>query len=630
MADQDISSTVDKQYKEGLNYQKIMGFNTKWPEYERFKAGDQWPAATEKTKNLPRPVFNLIRFILNHKISSVANENLKMSFSPEEVPEPEEKPEQTQPIQVETPQPGIPPQPPTPPKPINPELQQAQEGAEKFTKFSDSTWEEIKQDELNEDFLDDAATIGTGILHYYWDDSTSGGITTLYKGDMAGETLDPINVFFGNPQQRKIQKQPYIIISSRDLIESIKAEAKSNKVKAEDLDMISPDKNTTDEGYDSAQKEPTDSQKATVLTKYWKEDGKIWLCKVCSAVVVKPKIDTGFTLYPIVTMAWEKRKKSINGVSEAEGLIPNQKAINFIIAMMLLSVQETAWPKIVAKEGALQQQITNTPGEIIIDYNNQGLDGGIKYMQPGTISQFAPMVVDKIMDFTRTLTGASEVATGDPFTKDLNASAIIALQNAAKIPIDQIKRRFYRAMEDVGRVWEQFYKAKYVTTRNVTVEDDEGNKIPMKFNGSDYKDVPMKLKIDIGASSSFSESLMMQSLDRFLDKQYITFEDYLEYVPNNVVPFKDRLKKVIEQRKAEADALAKQQAEQAKLNPPAPPQAAQPPGMPMDQGMPPQGTAPPQEQQQPLDLQAIMASLTPEELAIVQKHPEVLDQMLQG
>lgn len=560
-----------------------MGFAAKWPEYERMKAGDQWPQPTEKTKNLPRPVFNLIRFLLNHKISSVANENLKMSFTPEEVPEPQEQPTQ---------QPGMmQPQPMS----IDPRLEQAQEGADRFTKFSDSTWEQIKQDELNEDFLDDCATTGTGILHYYWDNSVEGGITSLYKGDMAGEVLDPINVFFGNPQQRNVQKQPYVIISSRDLVENVKAEAKANKVPVEQIALITPDKNTTDEGYDSAQKEPNDSQKCTVLTKYWKEQERIYFCKVSSSVMVKPKTDTGFTLYPIVTMAWEKRKKAINGVSEAEGLIPNQKAINFIIAMMLLSVQDTAWPKILAKQGALQQQITNTPGEIITDFGITPGDG-IKYMQPGNISQFAPLVVDKIMEFTRTLTGASEVATGDPFTKDLNAAAIIAMQNAAKIPIDQIKRRFYRAMEDVGRVWEQFFKAKYVTTRNVTVKDESGNDIPMQFNGSQYADVPMKLKIDIGASSSYSESLMMSSLDKFLDKQYIDFSTYLEFVPQNVVPFKDRLKKIIEQKQAEAQMMQQQQ----------------------------------MQAQQQGSMSDVMALLSPEEQAIVQQHPELLQQAMQS
>lgn len=569
----ELASQIEKEYKQGLNYQKQMGFSSKWPEYERFKAGDQWPQATEKTKNLPRPTFNLIRFILNHKTSSVQNENIKMMFAPEEVPEQAEGTQTTDGQQISS------------------DLQLAQEGSDKFTKFSDSAWENIKQDELNEDFLEDAGTSGTGILHYFWDDSVTGGITLKYKGEMTGETLDSINVFFGNPQQRNVQKQPYIIITSRDMVENVRSEAKANNIPVEDRAMIQPDKNTTDEGYDSAQKELDDSQKVTVITKYWKEQGRIYFCKVSSSVVIKPKTDTGFELYPIVIMSWEKRKKSIFGVSEVEGLIPNQKAINFIIAMMLLSVQDNAWPKILAKQGALQQQITNTPGEVITDYTSPGTGKGIEYLQPGNISQFAPLVVDKIMDLTRTLTGASEVSTGDPFTKDLNAAAIIALQNAAKVPIDQIKKRFYRAMEDVGRVWEQFFKVKYNTLRNVTVKDQDGNEIPMQFNGSQYAEVPMRLKIDIGASSSYSESLMMSSLDKFLDKQYITFPDYLEFVPQNVVPFKDRLKKIIDER----------QQEQALI-----------------------------QQNQSPDINAIMSQLTPEEQAIMQQHPEILQQVMQG
>lgn len=532
----DLSGQIMKEYKDGLNYQKTMQFSTKWPEYERFKAGDQWPPVTEKTKSLPRPVFNIIRFILNHKTSSVMNENIKMVFSPEEVPE-----ETVEGLDNKQ----------------SSQIDKAVEAADKFSKFSDATWERIKQDELNEEFLDDAGTLGTGILHYFWDDFKTGGTTLKYKGDMDGEVLDPINCFFGNPQLRNVQKQPYIIISSRESIKSVKDEAKLNKIPIEKIEMIVPDKNTTDEGYDSAQKELIDSQKTTVLTKYWKENGLIYFTKVCSNVTFKPKTNTEFELYPIEAMPWEKRKKAINGVSEVEGLVPNQKSMNFLIAMMLLSAQETAWPKLLAKDGALQsQRITNTPGEIITDYNPPMNGDGIKFMQPPQMSNFVPNLVDKVMEFTRTLTGASEVATGDPFTKQLNAAAIIALQNQAKIPIDQIKKRFHRSMENVGRIWEQFYKVKYNMNRVVTVKDENNKEIPMEFNGSDYKDVNLRLKIDIGSSSSFSESLMMTNLDRFLDQKLITFEQYLKYAPQNVVPFKNRLLKEIEEQKAMQEEMA--------------------------------------------------------------------------
>jgi len=52
--------------------------------------------------------------------------------------------------------------------------------------------------------------------------------------------------------------------------------------------------------------------------------------------------------------------------------------------MMLLSVQQTAWPKIIAKVGALTQTVTNEPGEILTDHFING--EGIKYMQPPNFS----------------------------------------------------------------------------------------------------------------------------------------------------------------------------------------------------------------------------------------------------
>jgi hypothetical protein len=286
--------------------------------------------------------------------------------------------------------------------------------------------------------------------------------------------------------------------------------------------------------------------------------------------------------------------------------------------MMLLSVQETAWPKIVAKDGALQnQRPTNTPGEIITDFSSTALGEGIKYMQTPQMSQFAPMIVDKVMEFTRTLTGASEVATGDPFTKQLNAAAIIAMQNAAKVPIDQIKKRFHRSMENVGRIWEQFYKVKYNINRIVTVKDENNKEIPMEFNGSTYKEVNLRLKLDIGSSSSFSESLMMTNLDKFLDQKLISFEQYLKYAPQNVVPFKTRLLKEIEEQK-------KKQEEMIKNTPPTIPNEQNPMN--------------PNQPQQP-DIEQIineaLNNMTPEERAKFNSLPDpqkfkIIQDMLQG
>lgn len=134
------------QYDEGLTYQREMGFTQNWPEYERFKAGDQWPAPTERTRNLPRPVFNLIRYIEDHKVSSVMNENVKMQFTPQDG----------------TADPGV--------------KELVDQACDQYTRFADATWENIQQDKLNEDMLDTASNTGTGILHYYWDLEPEGGL----------------------------------------------------------------------------------------------------------------------------------------------------------------------------------------------------------------------------------------------------------------------------------------------------------------------------------------------------------------------------------------------------------------------------------------------------------------------
>lgn len=513
-----LAGENEKQYKDGLSYMRRMGFIDKWPEYERFKAGDQWPAVTQRTKGLPRPVFNVIDMVESHKVASVMSEQINMIFSADEMDE-------DNPMDVDV--------------------------GDLFTRFSATTWERIKQDELNEEALDIAANTGTTIWHYYWDNNVKGGVKYPYIGEMEGEVLDPINVFFGNPQQRDVQKQPYILISSREMVENVKKYARLNGASNEMIAMIKPDKDTQDEGYDMAKVEVTGSAKVTVLTKYWKgSDGKVYFAKTASGITIKKPTNTGLSLYPLVVMQWKRRKKSIHGVGDTEGLIPNQKAINTLIAMQILSVQLTGWPKMVYKSNAINPSIvTNAPGEMIEDKLPIGQGDGVKYLNPPIMPNTAANLVEAILGYTRQMTGANEAATGSAPSAQLNATAIMLLQKAAAIPIESIKRRFYRAVEDIGRVWEDFWKVKYNIPRMVVLKDDDGEEYGEIFQGSQYADTPLNLKIDVGPSSTYSESLMLTSLQDALNSGHMTYEQFLRYAPKNVVPFRDRLLKEMDEKK---------------------------------------------------------------------------------
>jgi hypothetical protein len=529
-----LASQVQNEYKDGLAYKKQQGYLDHWSTYERFRAGDQWPKATDRTKDLPRPVFNVIDQIQSHKVSSVMNENIKMVFSAMETA-PQIDPTTGQQIE-------------------DPELQ----AAELFNRYADATWERIKQDDLNEEALDSASNVGTCIWHYYWDTSKQGGNKLKWIGEMDGEIIDPVNFFPSNPQQRNVQKQQYIIITHRDDVKAIKEEAKANGVSQELVALITPDKETQDQAYDMAKDEITSSQKATVLTKYWRENGYVYFMKVCGNVVVKPKTNTNRKLYPLEVMQWKRRKKSIFGVGDTEGLIPNQKSINFLIAMQILSVQNTGWPKMLIKKEFIRQNPTNTPGEILVDSGPPG-SWNAQYMVPGMISQAAQGLVSDIMEYTKEASGANESSMGEQVGAQLNASAIMMLQKAAGIPIDSIKRRFYVSMKRIGEIWEEFFKVNYNTTRLVKLKDENQDPYTASFNGSDHQDTQFELKIDIGPSSGYSESMVMNTLDKFYDKGDIDISMYLKYVPANVAPFKERMLKDIQQHQDQQQQQMTQQ-----------------------------------------------------------------------
>ncbi len=526
----ELAGEISQQHSDALAYFRRMGFLNKWPMYERFKAGDQWPAATSRTRNLPRPVFNIIRMIENHKVANVMSEQIKMVFSLEEIDEEE---------QMDI-MPG----------------QDMMDPGEQFSKVADAMWERMKMDDLNEEALNICANTGTAIWHFYWDNDVSGGSKYAWVGQMEGEIIDPINCFFGNPQQRRVQKQPWIILSCREQVDWVQQQARDNGVSPEMVKMIKPDKQPTDTDYDAARYELSDARKVTVLTRYWKERDpktrkyRVFYAKSCNGVVIKKRTATGLDIYPLAVMQWDRRKKSIYGQGDTEGLIPNQKAINTLIAMQILSVQLTGWPKLIYRPGAIDpSRVTNTPGEMIQVEGNPTEGWGVDYLSPGQISGNASALVEAILAYTRQVSGADEASTGAAPSSELNATAIMLLQKAAAIPIESIKRRFMSAIEDIGRIWEAFFKVYYSTGRQLNVKDDDGNDMPMMFNGAEYEDTPMQLKIDVGPGSMYSESLVVSGLQEALAAGRITYVQYLQLMPKNVVPYRDRLLKELDEQK---------------------------------------------------------------------------------
>jgi hypothetical protein len=72
--------------------------------------------------------------------------------------------------------------------------------------------------------------------------------------------------------------------------------------------------------------------------------------------------------------------------------------------------------------------------------------------------------------------------------------------------------------------------------------------VQVPFVGRQYNQTTFSLKVDVGASTQWSEIASIQTLDALLDKQLITFRQYLERIGNGLIPDKEGLIDEVEQQ----------------------------------------------------------------------------------
>ena len=491
-------------YQRGLDYKRKINLLATVDKSERFYSDRQWEGV--KSNGLPTPQHNVTARIVDYKVSQVMDNQLKMNFSVDGIDEETEDDSETKLIEV----------------------------AEILSAYSETTWERVKMDSMNEDGLLDAALSGDMVSFWYWDESINAGDGIM--GDINGELIDNVNYFPGNPNSPKVQTQPYIILAFRQMVEDVRKKAKANGVSASDLLLISPDQDTQDQAGDSAKIELDQSNKTIVLLKLWKENGTVWGKEVCKAVTIRKEWDLGTKLYPVALMNWKKRKNSCHGTNEVNGIIPNQKYINKQAALLQLNAMFNAIGKPIYDKTRIAAWSTEIGTAIGV---NGEITGAAGFINPGNASPDAYKMLESTITWTKELQGANETALGDnSITK--TAAGIISLQKAAAIPLSTIKRRFYQYIEDVGQIWIDFWTSKYTVPRKLTVKENGVTRVKM-FDGSQHKDVGFRLKIDIGPSMQWGEITTLQTLDSMFDKQILTSVQYVDRLPSGIIPKQSEL-----------------------------------------------------------------------------------------
>ena len=551
-------SEIFGEYKSGNEFKESIGDKGIFEQSkinERFYVGDQWHGV-QAGNDRPLVRRNIIKRIGEYKISNIGAAPVAVNFSADGVIdnlslEKEKKTidqlisEGQDPFAVG----GV------------PEASEVSYIMSALSEYFAVSSERLKFSELCEESLKGAFISGTAFLYFYWD---SGVMTGLYadesrntpiKGDVGCEILNVENVNLGDPNNFDVQSQPYIIISQRKTIGDVKREANHYHQNTED---IMPDKAETYNvnAGDRGDSEPEDSKRVTVLTKLWKEydkDGnsyKIYAIRITENAVIRPKWDVGITVYPIAKFCWERRKSCGYGDSEITYLIPNQIAINRALTASVWATMNAGMPKLAVNTDAYNGTITNDPGQVL-RLNNVGdrpIDQVIKYLQPPAFAGQFQGFVNDIAQNTLTDSGATDVALGN--VRPDNASAIIQGYEASTQQLQIKKNRYFSFVEDCARICADFWLNMY-GDRQLKIVDQSGIRY-IPFHAKRYKNLIIKVRVDVGASTLWSEAVTLSALDGWLTGGHITFLQYLENLPKGLVP---NLKKLIDDQKAQQQAM---------------------------------------------------------------------------
>lgn len=531
---------IFKEYEQGTEFKNSIGNRGIYEQSkmnERFYVGDQWHGVNAgNTRPLVRR--NIIKRIGEYKISSISASPVTVNYSADGIPNTVDMKETIDQTKKEMFSGSVPRGEIT-----NEEIDAVMDA---LTVYEKVTAERLKFTDLVTELAKNAYISGTSFLYTYWDSSIETGLfadqgkTTPIKGDINCQILNVENVILGDPNNNDIQSQPYIIISERKPLSVVKREAKQNRRKEADVESITADEGAEYNAGDWGEKEPSENTRVTVLTKFWKEydnDGnkyKIKAIRVTEKAVIRPEWDMNIRLYPLAKFVWLPRFSCGYGDSEITYLIPNQIAINRALSSAVWSAMITGMPKTVVNRDLILDPVTNDPGQIInlnagTDYDVQK---AIAYIQPPQFASQLQNVVADIANSTLSDSGANDAALGD--LRPDNASAIIAMREAALMPMQVYQNRFYSCIEDIARIWADFWLNMY-GERPLKIQDKNGTQY-LPFNAERYKYLIVNARVDVGASTLWGESVVIASLGNLLQSGIITPIQYLERIPKGTIP----------------------------------------------------------------------------------------------
>jgi hypothetical protein len=517
-------------YEKGRNYHRLTGIYRDTDRNYRFYNGNQWDGA--KLGDVEPVQKNFIKPIVKYKVGVIHDNLYAIHYSSQ-----------------------------------NFENTAFQKEAEKYTdmlnRYAHRVWENDKMDDKGRRITKDSAINDEGIVYVDFDQEKKIPINEIIKKN---------DVYYGNENDYEIQNQPYILIRKRLPVSNARAFARSKGLSEELCKLIVGDNDTFEESGD-ASKEELDNM-ATIVYKFYKENGTVHFAVTSRYVEIMKDADTGLSLYPIGHFNWEEREGSARGEGEVRYLIPNQIEVNRTEVRRVLAVKTQAFPQKVVDTSKVSNPSALGIVGATIETNGQTVDDVHKVvttLQPAQMSTDVKQLQDDLIQVTRDLAGAGDIATGNVNPEDASGRAILAVQQASQSPMTEQKEAYKSFIEDIARIWLDYLIVNSTDGINMEQEVDMGNgekqvqivNVPQTV----LEQLQATVKIDVTPKSVYDKFAQEQTIENLLLQGFLTaqrigeLEIYAELLDDDSVAPKMKIQEACELVRAEQQRIAMIQAQ---------------------------------------------------------------------
>ena len=560
MEEENKLTTIFAQYQKIKDYLTSKGYFSQLEKNYNFFMGDQWKGLESGDQAMP--IDNIIASICNYKIGNVNQNNMTIVYSSENVDEEDfEEYEHTDEYgKVQT----------TSKRKI------FEKAVELLNKNANTFFESNNLETEMWDYNTENCISGMVVMYVCKDEND------LEKAEM----VEGNNIYFADENDPDIQNQEFILITFRRPVEQVREEARQRGLSEDEIQQIVAD-NDTNEQIGNKEETEVGSGKVLCILKLYKKTKKVkkterrivvdnngiehemdvevgtetkttvHMVKSTKTVVYVKETDLGLTLYPLAKMIWIKEKNNARGRGEPQDKIPNQIEINQTLARRDIAIQMSAYPKLaylrkrIANPGNLNKVgvAIAVEGEAVQDIRN-----AIDYLNPAQLSPDAKNFSDELSSKTKDNASASDAALGTIDPEKASGRSVIAVRDAAAVPLNIHVTRYKKFFEDLARVLFDFWQNVDVEGKKIVIEetDEETGKTNVTVETIPHDvmtKLKVKVKVNVSQTDPYSIYAQEEMWDNLFVKGAITFEEWVDGLSDNSKYNKAKLEEIVRNRR---------------------------------------------------------------------------------